>query len=279
MDWWLLLVPATFTLAAITTYAIVFRSLSATENPAAWGAFGDFIGGLMNPLVSVLTLFVAISVWRLQKAELELTRGEMAATKEAMEDQARTSEQQRREQRFFDLLNLYKETVNTIEYRQTLASRTTQNVITSNGKQALGALINQTTVRAIVVDVQETSPYPSRPEIDSSTQFLALHLGQYFRVVFRLLQEAERMLSSEHFRYVKLFRAQLSRNEIALLTFNLLYNLEGKGMESLVCQYGLLKHLHDCPLRRSAERLLPPAAFGRTFETASRKVLADTHAH
>ena len=115
-EWWLLLLPATFALGAIAIYALVFRSMPVTENPAAWGTFGDFIGGLMNPLVSVLTLFVAISVWKLQKAELELIRNEMAQTKEAMENQATTAEQQRREQRFFDFLAIYRSTVESIEF-------------------------------------------------------------------------------------------------------------------------------------------------------------------
>ena len=55
---------------------------------------------------------VVVSV-RLQKAELAETRKELENSRLAMEEQAITAEQQRREQRFFDLLNLYQETLKT----------------------------------------------------------------------------------------------------------------------------------------------------------------------
>lgn len=278
MEWWLLLVPATFALGAITTYAIAFRSMSAMENPAAWGTFGDFVGGLMNPLVSVLTLFVAISVWRLQKAELELTRNEMAQTKEAMEDQAKTAEQQRREQRFFDLLNLYKETVNSIEVSDTTSFGSDTTIETIKGKRALTIIISNAGLKRFAEDIRHAPSLSEEPDIGRANRFFALFLGHYFRVVFTLLREAEQVLGDQHFRYVKLFRAQLSRNELTSLTFNLMHNVEGTKMIPLVCRYGLLKHLHDCHLRRGAEQRLPPAAFGRKYEAATHNVLTEIHA-
>lgn len=108
-SWWLLVIPAGVALGAITTYVVTFQHLPASENPSAWGTFGDYLGGLLNPLISALTLFVAISVWHLQKQELEETR-------KALEEQAKTAEQQRQEQRFFDLLNVYFRTIENTRY-------------------------------------------------------------------------------------------------------------------------------------------------------------------
>jgi hypothetical protein len=39
-----------------------------------WGQFGDFLGGILNPLTSFFTLIVAVFVWRLQSKELTETR-------------------------------------------------------------------------------------------------------------------------------------------------------------------------------------------------------------
>ena len=114
--WWMLLVPSAFALGAVLAYAVTFWQLPATENPGAWGTFGDFLGGLLNPLVSTLTLFVAASVWKLQRKELTLTRKALKQTQLAMEEQAKTAEQQRQEQRFFDLLNVYQRTVESITF-------------------------------------------------------------------------------------------------------------------------------------------------------------------
>lgn len=276
VEWWLLLVPATFALGAVTTYAIVFRAMPATENPAAWGTFGDFIGGLMNPLVSVLTLFVAISVWRLQKAELELTRSEMAQTKEAMEDQAKTAEQQRREQRFFDLLNIYNTTVSSIA----AGVRDSQSGLTVlSGKEAVGRLVLDRGFRGLTTSPRNSSTYlPARElhKVPKAVQELGLSLDHYFRVVFTVLREAKEFLGDEHVRYVKLFRAQLCRGELEALALNLIFDPEGKKLRPLIEQYGILKHLQDSQLRRLAEEELNPGAFGRNWVLNSTLKPIDT---
>lgn len=69
------------------TYAKVFPSLNTWlhinfqfREASAWGQLGDFIGGLLNPLISLFTLLIAALVWKLQKLEL-------AETREAIKDQ------------------------------------------------------------------------------------------------------------------------------------------------------------------------------------------------
>ena len=88
----------------IGTYFWAFNRLPSRESPPAWGAFGDYLGGILNPLVSTFTLIVAVKVWQQQKVE-------MRETQKALAEQVKTAEQQRREQRFFDLLNVYYRTV------------------------------------------------------------------------------------------------------------------------------------------------------------------------
>lgn len=62
---------------------------------SGWGIYGDFVGGLSNPLISALTflglLFTIIQnqkVLRINEQELEETRKEIALTREANEKQA-----------------------------------------------------------------------------------------------------------------------------------------------------------------------------------------------
>lgn len=90
---------AAIALLGIASYFIWFgvvhrNPLSA--DTGTWGEFGDFIGGLMNPIVAGCALYwLAMSV-RLQKQELaatreelELTRGELATASAAQQEQAR----------------------------------------------------------------------------------------------------------------------------------------------------------------------------------------------
>jgi hypothetical protein len=117
-------------LLLIFGYAFTFKALPAGENPAAWGTFGDYIGGLLNPLISLFTLMVAMQVWKLQKTELLETR-------KAVEEQGKTAEQQRREQRFFDFLNIYRSTVDSIQFEMESKSG---SVISLQGKRAFRLL-------------------------------------------------------------------------------------------------------------------------------------------
>ena len=74
-------------LLLIIGYVLTFKALPAGENPTAWGTFGDYMGGLLNPLISLFTLMVAMQVWTLQKTELLETR-------KAIEKQGKTAELQ-----------------------------------------------------------------------------------------------------------------------------------------------------------------------------------------
>lgn len=60
-------------LLPVVVYAFTFRKLPAGENPAAWGTFGDFVGGLLNPLFGFLTLLVALRVLQFQRLEFKKT--------------------------------------------------------------------------------------------------------------------------------------------------------------------------------------------------------------
>lgn len=55
-----------------------------SENNADWGTFGDFMGGTLNPLFALLTLFAIICTIKIQTEELELSREELKATREEL---------------------------------------------------------------------------------------------------------------------------------------------------------------------------------------------------
>ena len=77
----------TFALILVVTYWLVFSTLPWKESPASWGAFGDYIGGLLNPTIALFTLIVAVSVWQLQRQQLEATQKELIETRNAIREQ------------------------------------------------------------------------------------------------------------------------------------------------------------------------------------------------
>jgi outer membrane murein-binding lipoprotein Lpp len=86
-------------IAAIAFYFIWFGAILGaplSKSTSTWGELGDFLGGLMNPIVAGCALYwLAMSV-SLQKQELsatrdelQLTRDELAAARVAQQEQAR----------------------------------------------------------------------------------------------------------------------------------------------------------------------------------------------
>lgn len=62
---------------AIMAYAQQFHrhlGLGFSESQAVWGAFGDFIGGLLNPLCAYMAFIWLVRSYALQKTELAETR-------------------------------------------------------------------------------------------------------------------------------------------------------------------------------------------------------------
>jgi hypothetical protein len=71
-----------------------------SSDPAHWGQFGDYLGGLLNPVIGGCTLIVAILVWRSQEQELQKTK--------------KLLKEQISKQVFFDLLNIYQNVIDGI---------------------------------------------------------------------------------------------------------------------------------------------------------------------
>nr|WP_255631970.1 putative phage abortive infection protein [Rhodoferax sp. U2-2l] len=287
--WWLLAIAVSGTALLAWAYWGGWN-IHPHANAGELGQLGDFFGGMLNPLVSALTLFVAISVWRLQKDELELTRKELENSRLAVEEQAATAEQQRKEQRFFDFLNLYQVTLETISFEERTTSalsavfgseKPTTSPVTRTGKSAFKLLTSSwaSPIRSLstlfVANNENSDPMPAEETIIKSWDRQSPLLDHYFRTVFTLLREAKPILKNDHFRFVKLFRAQLSRDEVNLLAMNLLYDEEGQKMRDLVASYGILKHMPANHLRTIAERDLDPLSFGRKW---AEKHLASTQA-
>lgn len=278
---------------AVSLYVSFFYRFPYLQKTEEWGQLGDFIGGTMNPLVSFLTLAVAIEVWLLQKLE-------MHETKAALLDQAQTANRQRQEQRFFDLLNLYHRTVDTVALT---ATNTLSDEATLKGKQVFTLLLNRRglppTLQTINQFVKEgfcfrkelplgatlhdharDAMHPeyitlTKSDLEKVWQNQSGFLDHYFRAVFRILAEAEGLLGDERFRYIKLLRAQFSKDEVQLLALNMWLDPEGKKMIGLAETYGLLKHLPEGHLRSALENEFPAAVFGVGF-VVSRQATATT---
>ena len=81
------------------TYFLFFLKHSISPNPAAWGQFGDFIGGTANPILSFITIVMLALTLGVQNRqlsvssrELELSRKELELTRQELQRAARAQE-------------------------------------------------------------------------------------------------------------------------------------------------------------------------------------------
>ena len=61
--------------ATIGSYILEFHSSSISSDPAAWGQFGDYIGGVLNPILTLLNL-VVLAYLSLELVKIENKRNE-----------------------------------------------------------------------------------------------------------------------------------------------------------------------------------------------------------
>lgn len=64
-----------------------------SPSPDQWGTFGDYIGGVMNPLVALAALYWLTRSVSIQKQELAETRKELAETRRELAAQAENGRQ------------------------------------------------------------------------------------------------------------------------------------------------------------------------------------------
>lgn len=70
---WTASIAFTCTLVVISSYLIIFRNGNISRDVAVWGQFGDYIGGILNPLFALLNLtifaYVAITFQKINDRE------------------------------------------------------------------------------------------------------------------------------------------------------------------------------------------------------------------
>jgi hypothetical protein len=78
---------------ALLFYGIsFFGPLSA--NASTWGQFGDYFGGVLNPVVGLAALIALLWTLKLQRKELRTSIDELRKTAAAATQQAKTAEYQ-----------------------------------------------------------------------------------------------------------------------------------------------------------------------------------------
>lgn len=202
------------------------------------GEFGDFLGGVLNPILTFLMFIGLIITIVLQKTELALARIEFKRTADALNSQSLSSQQQVLETTFFNLLKIHSDIVESLKINQDSLSCWLTN------KNATGRSVFTVVVSLLYVENKPEETFNNYCSFQKSENHL---LGHYFRNVYQILKFiAESDLPEKQKKhYSRLLRAQLSADELALLYFNCLCpSVDDGEFKNLVIKFKMLERLN-----------------------------------
>lgn len=215
-----------------------FPGAITSENPA-WGQFGDYVGGTLSPVFSLLGLLALLLTIHLQNQELTNSAREMTRSVRALEAQGAALHQQNFERTFFEMVRLHHDIVKALDLRDesgrvTTAGRDCFSVFYERFKKRhskANASFNGQGQRKIVSEAYG--------EFYKATQH---EIGHYFRNFHRILKFVDESEVDRKGRYTGVLRAQMSSYELALLFYNALHPV-GEKVKPLVERYGILENL------------------------------------
>ncbi len=238
----LALIPAVY---LMWFYFVNHQTLSTDSS--TWGTFGDFVGGILNPLIALLAFYWLTQSVLIQKTELSETQKVLKETEKAQKEQALTQEKKRFEDTFFSLLNQLNTVFDGLNESLIIRERPLPSKVMALHAAVIKATVGST-IELRVAKMRESSSDTSH----------------YFRVLYHILKfilehsrfNADPMLfeaaikknvtRTEKF-YSNIVRSFLNKEIIQLLSINCIVEDPSDAFykyRQLVERYSLLEHLH-----------------------------------
>lgn len=127
------------TLSVYFSWFVIFNKLPLSPDSAHWGQFGDFVGGILNPLIAFSALFWLTRSVKLQKTELKETRKALEESAASQARHASAAEKSMRIAGYAAILNAAVVENQTLqEYALLLIDGTKINKYSSNLKLITG---------------------------------------------------------------------------------------------------------------------------------------------
>ena len=250
-----LLIVAAAVFCILLLMNLVFSYMGVQDQ---MGVFGDFMGGVLNPILSFLGFFALLLTIILQSKELKETRKEIQRSSNAQINAEKALSQQAFENTFFNMLNIHAQIVENLSFTYFVNKNT-------NGKLSILKTLSRfskeevTHGRDVFKGVIEyiKSSFTSEDDFSNSIKINSIYdnfnsnknevLGHYFRNIYQILKyvhEYEGIEPKQKKVYTNMLRAQLSANEIILLLVNCICNSIDEGQfKELLIEYRMLEHI------------------------------------
>lgn len=214
-------------LISISIYFFQFNN-GISNTQADFGIFGDYIGGILGTLLSILSV---VFIYLTYKKQVQFS-----------ENQSKQTIHQQFEFSFFSLLSnhhsilmaLKKENITDYEYIK----------MTSNELK-----IRLSDFEYDIQFIKESNRVRVKERISNSYEeifnLFGQELGHYFRNMYHMMkyiQEAQ-ISKKEKKKYFDLIQAQMSNDELYLLFYNAISNYGNEKLYPLIIEYSFLENL------------------------------------
>jgi hypothetical protein len=233
------------------------------------GTFGDFFGGVVNPILTFGTLVGLAVTILLQRVQIREARAEAHENR----DHAQT---QTFETTFFHLLNLHAENIQNLTFDPAVIPTPPQTASIQQVQKLAGVvpilppLPQKAHGRAVFGEVLRSTlrgAWAGHSQLEVYRTLQREHndvLGHYFRHLYQILNlvnsfavegdKAKQYKTRK--KYTNILRAQLSAHELAVLLMNCTFRTVDDGkFKNLLVWYKFLEHL---PLRDDEGELVVP---------------------
>lgn len=295
-------VPIVIGAFLVLTYWIYFGRVkhAPAGGPDSWGQFGDFLGGLLNPVVGTITIVLlvrtlqsqlrAVDLQRneltLQRSELQLQREETVRSTAALAAQNKAIMMQSFEQTFFAWLQSYRQFVNSLNAGALQGYQVLQHGVrayAAGRPNSGGVYFEKWSCDHIAMKgggVLEQKYENARTSYEQSYTSDHAILGPLLRSLYRLIDWIDKspIPTKEKWHYVAIARSQLTWPEMMILAYNGTTE-RGQKFLPLVEKYALLDNLEGATdyiiaAMRGPFLEYPPAEFpytARAFDSTLAK--------
>ncbi len=235
---WILVVAILLFIGLLVIYYFNIFPLDATEK-GKWGTFGDFIGGTLNPLFALFSLFAIIYTIKIQTKELELSREELEATRKELEG-SRIAQQEQSES-----LILQNQATKLQIFENTFFQL---NNIFSNARLNLNYELRRPFKESIVFSSAGTISFfleqlKKHNSYDIFNNKYEKYSGIYTGQIYQILKFVNDSNIGNKQRYVNIFRAQFTKDELEFLFYHCLGAIGKRKFKKLVEDYEFFEHI------------------------------------
>lgn len=245
----------------IFVYVVSFHKLNIA--PEGFGQFGDYIGGLLNPLVGFLAL---LALWKTASIQTEILK-EQIEREQKQREQDRLEAEEKKQNDIFNrgyeaYLRCLQTLVCNLHGREYIGKPALKAFFTETNSTDFQEISRQLKLREVdrIVDIDD--------EISRIFDKNKESLSPYFRLVYSILKSEYIRTHQNKYQNIVFFRSQLTNEELMLISINILFHHDGAKLAEFVKYFGLLKHLSEPQLRSFISDKYGTECFGRKFTKA-----------